>query len=383
MARRGMKSAAGAADEHQKEFGLTGFLRYFKLGDGESGDYLFIGSEETEPDVAHDHSFRDGKNFKTVIHRDNGCVACYMNDGGDRRVSRPSLRYRFTLYDLGWTKRTKNKEKSREAGEDKYDYEPVDEDVVTKKGIAKGKYVRRGRCGWKMPDQWFQAVKALDARIQKRCASCITGKIKVLGKKKKKDGTTIEKLSCSKCDDPVKQSLFNRIITITRSGTGTKTSYQFQVSTDEIPEDVLEKLKEDEYAQPYDWESVDPVPTSSRQAKDLGCKNPFKGDESETVSYDDFDDDDDDEDDEDFEDPFEDEDEDDEESSDDEDEDEDDFDDDDDEEDEEDSEGDDEDEDEEKEVRRPRKKKKTVLKKKSSKKKTVLRKKKSSKKRRS
>lgn len=324
--RKGMRGIKDAVDQTKKDFGGGGWMRYFSLGDGETASVLFLGTPETEPALSREHSIKDGNKFSSIQHRENDCVACHVNTGGDRRVGRPSVRARFTFFDLRWARKRKDKERSAKDGQDRYKYEPIEEDVVTDEGIRKGVYVRRGKCGWRMPAQWAQALETAEARVNKKCKNCGKGRISVSGyegaKTKGLDDEEIEELlekgkikevlECSKCDDPERTSVFNSVVEITRSGTKKSTSYQFSVTLDDIPTEGMPE----EMPEAYDWDSVDGEPSTSAQAQALGVRDPFSsGKGSAASSYDEDDDDDDpfESDDDDDEDPLNDDDEDDEE----------------------------------------------------------------------
>ena len=292
MANRGMSSIKGAVKESQSQ---GGFMRYFRLGDGESTEVILLGTPATEPYQLKKHSFRDGKMFKTIAHREENCVACYANTNGDRRVNRPGIKLGFTFYDLAWMRKKKDEERSTKEGRDRFQFKRVDADAVTPKGVRKGIYVRAGKCGWEMPPQWATALDAVNNANRKRCRSCMKGKITLVSywsvKKKKKvslgdkepdevqelinSGKVTEKLECSKCKKPERMTIFNSIVTITRSGQNTNTSYQFGLSPDDYPEDFVELMDSKEPPEAYDWESLTAEPSTSQQAQELGIRDPF------------------------------------------------------------------------------------------------------------
>lgn len=308
MAFKGMRQIKDAVDQTKKDFGGGGWMRYFSLGDKESADVIFLGTEDTEPSMSREHSIKtkSGK-FSSIQHREDDCVPCYQNTAGDRTVGRPSVKARFTMFDLRWSKKKKDPERSEKEGKERFAYTPLDEKDVTAKGIARGIHVRRGKCGWRMPSQWAQALEAADALAGRRCKSCGKGKISVAGYKGAKtrglddeeiqdlidSGKLRPVLECSKCDEPVRTSIFNSVVTITRSGLNTSTTYQFAVGTDDPPE-LGENGMPDELPEAYDWDAVDGEPSPAAQAQALGVKNPFgkgKG-AKDATSYDDEDDDD-------------------------------------------------------------------------------------------
>jgi hypothetical protein len=316
---RGMSAVKFVIEQHQRTAGAGGFIRYLKLEDGDTAYVLFM--DATEPEIYNEHNFKNGKQFKPIRCREENCVACHVASGGDRRVGRSSPKYGFSLYDLRWAKKVKDVKRSEQDGQDRFTFEPLEEEDVTEKGKARGIHVRRGKCAWKMSGQWMQAVRAINISAGKRCKSCLKGKILRTGYEKPdgtpakvrtleedqieallESGKIVEKLSCTGCENPVRKSIFNSIVGITRSGIDTNTTYQFEVLNDDFPEDVVELLESKDGPKPYDWEALNPEPTPEGQARDLGVPNPFgKPSKNKHVasSYDDEDDDSEDDDDED------------------------------------------------------------------------------------
>lgn len=374
---RGMSAMAGVIEENKRNQASSFQPWRFKLDDGETGYYLFIGSPETEPVYVNEHSVRKGKQFDTILHREKNCVACYQNTNGNRSVSRHSTKACYSLYDIRWQKKTLDRKRSEEEGQDRYNYVIVEEDEVTEKGKARGIFKRGGLRQWKMSGQWFQALGAVNTSAGKKCKSCLRGKITCIGyenkdgtkintsnlspgqiRKKLELGKLVERLKCSSCKKPVRKSIFNSIVAVTRAGSNTNTTYQFEIlAEDDVPEDVLYELQAKDGVKPIDWDALLQEPTAQAQSQQLGVRNPFRGNEEE--DSDDAEDYEDDED-EDDSDPFAERDEDDDEESDE------DVDDSDDEDDEDVEDGDDEDEDDDDD--RPRKKKSVLKKKVSSKK---------------
>lgn len=325
--RRGMSAIKSVIDDNKRNQQSGGFMRFFKLEDGETTTVIFM--DPTEPAYVKEHNFKNRGSFKAIQHRDENCVPCHLSSGGDRRIGRASDKACFSLYDLSWKKKVKDEKKSAEAGQERFNYLAVEEEDVTPKGIAKGVFVRGGKCGWKMSTQWMQAISAVNASAGKRCRNC-GGKIKRIGYEKK-DGTKflaskfedhqvegflsagkiVERLECDRCDEPLRKSIFNSIVQITRAGKDTNTTYQFELVPDDIPDDVVSLLDRDnkEGVHPYDWEAMFPEPSPEAQAADLGVKNPFGGSgksssKGAASSYDEDDEDEDEDDDDYTEDPF-------------------------------------------------------------------------------
>lgn len=317
--RRGMSEIKSVIDENRRSQQSGGFMRYFKLEDGETTTVLFM--DPTEPAYVKEHNFKNGKSFKAIQHREENCVCCHVSSGGDRRVGRAAEKACFSLFDLSWRRKTKNEEKTKEAGQDRFDYERVEEDDVTPKGIARGLFVRGGKCGWKMSTQWMQAINAINIASGRRCKNC-NGKLKRIGYERKdgakflaskyedhqiegllQGGKILEKLECAGCDSPERKTIFNSIVQITRAGKDTNTTYQFEVVPDDLPEDVVTALEAEDGPKPFDWEEMFPEPSTDAQAMDLGVRNPFPssgkaGKSSKAASsYDEDDEEDDDEDD--------------------------------------------------------------------------------------
>lgn len=318
MARqRGMHAIKPAVEENKRSQRSGSFFRRFKLEDGQSAQVLFISDASKEPFISPEHSFRDKKQFSSIVHRDEDCVACYVNDAGDRRVSRVSHKGCFSLYDLRWARKVINEELSKERQKDIYDYKIVDPESMDsdkfKSLKRKGKIVRMGRCGWDMSNQWMNAILSINAQAGKRCKSCVKGKITRVGienaegkkiktrgideeviERKLAAGKWVEVLECSKCDDPVRMSIFNSIVTVTRTGKDTNTTYQFSLDSDDIPKDVQELLESKDAPEPYDWDAIKAEPSTGEQARRLGVRDPFGRGKRDAEDYDDDDDDDDD-----------------------------------------------------------------------------------------
>lgn len=305
----GMRNIKRTVDETKREFGgRSEYARYLKIEDGETAELLFLGDGINEPKLMLEHGFRDGSKFSSIRHRTEHCVACAVIASGDRRVSRASTKACFTLFDMRWAKKTKDAERTARDGKDRFKFEPITEDDVSDAGIKKGVHVRRGRCGWKMPGQWAQAVDAVNARAGRRCKSCGKGKITILGyltKSGKKinrkayeedelvemldAGKIVEQLECNRCEKPIRTSIFNSVVAVTRSGSGTNTSYQFSVLPDDV--DYEEVFGEGGRPDLYDWDAVDPELSANAQAALLGVKNPFGKSSRKDADLDDEDED--------------------------------------------------------------------------------------------
>ena len=313
-------------DKDQKRRNAGGhWVRYFSLQDKESATVVILGREFEEPHMPEVHSvrFSEGK-FDKIVCRGTDCVACHEMTAG-KKVSRPTTKGFWTVYDLRWQKRIPDPERSTK-DEQRYKYKFVPEAVVNKKGIAKGKFLRAGKCAMELSERALRTLDSVSDRAATKCRSCLKGKISLLGYKagkskvkssvveamkddeiedKLKEGEWEEILRCSKCEKPCRTTVFNSCLTVTRQGTGQKTTYVFTIDpTETVPKDVrlLLKLSEDDedYAKvrPFDWDKVKgafPM-KPSQQAAVLGCENPYEDEEDEDEdddSSDSYDDDDD------------------------------------------------------------------------------------------
>jgi hypothetical protein len=301
---RGLNAIKGVIDQNKRENAGSFTLR-LQIADGDTAYVLFL--DPTEPEAILEHNFKQGKQFTPIRHRDENCVACHVAASGDKRVGRVGPKFCFSTYDLRWTKKLKDVKRSEEEGRDKYTYEDMDESEVTEKGKARGIHIRRGKRTWKASNQWALMVAATNTQAGKRCKSCLRGKITRTGYEKKdgtpfrakgmedekvdallQSGKIVEVIECTNCETPVRKSIFNSIVGITRAGEGTNTTYQFEVLADDLPEDVLELMEGKEAPEPYDWGAVEPIPTAEAQARTLGIRNPFgkSGGGKEAGSYD-------------------------------------------------------------------------------------------------
>lgn len=240
---------------------------------------------------------------------EDGCVLCEANIEGDKRVGKATEKACFNIYDMRWQKKTIDKRRSERDGKERYKYETVSEDDVTEAGTRKGIFVRAGHVCLEYPPMHVAALDATNRQAGRKCKNCGKGKITVSGYKNAEGkirtkavekmtedevedrisrGQLFEVLTCSKCEKPKRVSIFNSVVQIGRSGTGTSTSYQFQVLPDEdIPEDVLQALKD---VKLYDWESIKKPKPANVLSTMLGRKqrkvrDEEEEDEDETEDY--------------------------------------------------------------------------------------------------
>jgi hypothetical protein len=310
-----MRAIKKTVEKHKRESNAGRYVRRLKLKDGEFARGRFLGDDVTGMHESVEHSIRDGKMFDSVVCAGEGkCVLCHANSIGDKRVGRATPKFSFSFFDFRWVKKTRNEKESRKAGRDKFDYEVVDDDDVTPAGIRKGIYKRQGVVACEFPSTHATGLEGVNAQAGRKCKSCGKGKISVDGYEDKNGkpcskkaaameeeelndaldaGVIKEVISCSKCDDPERVSIFNSVVQVGRTGVEIKTSYQFSVdATEDFPEDV-----EWDKVEPIDFAAIKVPRSQEALAAKLGIKNPFKkkakskdDDEDEEDEEDDFED---------------------------------------------------------------------------------------------
>jgi len=282
--------------EEQKESWDSQRTRDLRLvGDGAKAVLWFIGSEPEEPRETLVHTVSPGRNkffYEPCAkgHKDHdGCVYCHAVKANDRRTKRPSKNFYFSIADTRWVHKTKNDERSEKAGRDVFDWADcprTDDEPNTPCKLCKRKVPRerRGKCKLRLGLTVAIGLNNLNESLKKRCTSCNTGKISIVGYRKgKKVIPDLEDLDeeeqagweaeyeCSKCDKPSPGSIFAAPITMMRNGTGQATTYVF-TREDEF-QDPPEWVQE---LEPLDWDKVLKPRSAENQAKLLDIDNPFE-----------------------------------------------------------------------------------------------------------
>ncbi len=225
-----------------------------------------------------------------------GCVGCYQVSRNVKGVARPRNQYGFSLIDFrSWHKVAqgpKNEYKLCTAGEGKCPW--------CRKASADGPvYAARasGLRKWVAGKQWATTIMGVNDQLSRRCLSCGTGKIRVTGyccgnpqcmeplpevdsddfkvrcNECSKKLFPMEEVECTKCDDPVRGSLSDCDVLVSRAGSGKDdTTYNLQAEPFE-PLDA-EWLK----VQPVSWlDSEKPISTAEQAALCGLNKDPFGG----------------------------------------------------------------------------------------------------------
>lgn len=273
--------------------------------DGEEAELWFIGTQESEPCMVKTHTLRGvGKvKFRTDIcatgfHGHAGCVYCYMEQRGDKRIGKSRKNGVFTVVDTRFVHKQKNEAKTAETGGkyERFDFFECgcsDEDPdpseckYCKRKIPRE---RRGLCRARYGIQNLVALDGLNEGLARKCLNC-GGKIKITSYKNEagkvladlEDAEDPEEwtaqYACRKCDDPKPGNIFSCPITVRRNGTGESTSYTFMPGAPDMPPDwVLE-------FEPLDLPKILVPRSAEKQAELLGVTNPFEpvGGESRVV----------------------------------------------------------------------------------------------------
>lgn len=293
QAKRGFGAAKEVKAAMDATRGAGGYALNLIIKDGDIIDLVFNGSVD-EPLIGYEHSFKEGQKFGTQWcasgHEGHaGCVCCYYNARGDKRFGGKSAKGVFNVVDMRWIHKIKNEVKSRSAGEGKerFDYFPCTDDISCKLCKQKIARERSGQKVWKLSMQWVQALGGLNDSLGKRCMC--GGKISLVGYKNYKgkivgeipdgaDEAAFEKLvECSKCGEEANpRSIFNTIITVTRTGGGTDTSYNFQPQKDdEIPAWITDGEGTMKAPEPYDLDKVVLPTDQMKVAGNMGVEYPF------------------------------------------------------------------------------------------------------------
>jgi len=301
---KGFKAVKERTEEQAAErAGWGTFIGYFGMKSGETALVRFNGTED-EPSIDDYHNVKRGQNFKTVqcargVPRHAGCVACWLitPPRADPGVSRPSPKATFNVIDKRWYHKSKNAQKSQ-PGKDRFDYLSCSDDATCKLCKQKVPRERGGQKRWTISMTWANALSALHDKLRGKCASCEKGRIKISGyadeagdpvevdewteeavATRLESGELVEELECSKCDNPMRGSLWNANIEVTRTGAGMTTSYQFDVADTDDPEEWEAKCE------PADFSKILRPKSSEKQAEELGVANPFVN-QNEASSYD-------------------------------------------------------------------------------------------------
>jgi hypothetical protein len=292
---RGFGAAKQIKEEMDSRRGGGGYALNLIIKDGDSIDLVFNGGGD-EPLIVYEHSFKEGASFASHfcaagVDGHEGCVACYYNARGDKRFGNKSAKGVFNVVDLRWVHKVKNEAKSRQAGEGKerFDYFPCTDDVTCKLCKKRVEREHAGQKVWKLSMQWVQSLGGLNASLGRRCMC--GGKITVVGFKNHKgkivgeipegaDEDSFERLvECAKCGEEANpRSIFNTIVTATRTGGGTDTSYNFTPQKDdEIPAWVNEDEGDKKAPEPHDLDKVTQPGDQVKLAAKIGVEYPFGG----------------------------------------------------------------------------------------------------------
>lgn len=299
--------------EQRRERTANATRDFFLQGDGASAKVWFNGPSD-EPIIALHHQFKiDGRFYSELCAYDHdghpGCVYCHAEKNGDKRISKPKQVVIFNVFDTRWVHKRKNAEKTEKAGGkfDKFDWfdckgdpdndEPDKSDKAACKWCRKG--VERVRSGQKKTKFSVTAAGVLDAQNDSAKKKCICGgKLSLEGYKNgKKHVPDLDDVDdpenwepvyeCRKCEDPAPRSIRCCPVEITRSGSGTNTSYNFIPVWDEMgdPPDYVQE------AEIIELEEVLVPKSADEMAEQIGVKNPFdKSKKSKAKDYDDDDD---------------------------------------------------------------------------------------------
>lgn len=296
----------------QESRGSSDFIPRLIMQDAETALSYFSGSTE-EPEIIMRHYQPRGRKFGDC-REDKKCVGCYYEEK-DGSIGKPQAVACFNVIDTRWF----HKIETQVRGRTKKEYVECPDDRSCKqcqtKDGKKDRY-RKGRCIAYFALTWADALGAQDEKLSKKCGSCKRGKIRVVDYQCPECNESIdwapdeddekmkircgecrakiepdEVIECTKCDAPVRATIFDYgcPVEITRSGTGTSTSYNFTPvwpPPEEAPDWIFEEDQE-----PFDLEEACAKPTSEEQAKLWEVVNPFnKKDRKEYEEYDDDDD---------------------------------------------------------------------------------------------
>jgi len=288
---KGMRKVKKVAKRLEDERGDWGaYVPFFKLDDGESAIVRFNGSED-EPHIFESHSIRRGNKFSGVnCAKDtpghDGCVGCWSNSNGDKGVGRPASKGAFNLIDHRWYHKLLDREKSD--GENKrYKYILCSDDARCKYCRKKKKREHGGQKRVTFALQWAQLLAATDEKLSKKCKSCGVGRVKAVGYEDEdgepvdppsddeeleeaiESGEIFEVLECNKCEEPERCTLNDALLEVTRVGSGTNTTYKFDI------EEIVEMEEWETECEPGDLEAQNKPLSAEKQAGVIGVQNPF------------------------------------------------------------------------------------------------------------
>lgn len=303
--------------KEQKEKFSGDFTRKLILKDGETAILWFPGTSDAEPHIIRRHY--DPVNKYYYYCGGKQCVACYQAGKGNKSFKKGTPISLFTTIDERWFHKVQSKEDPQ-----KHKYILCSEDASCKGCARKIERVRSGKRLAELALQWGDALGVQEDKISKKCASCHTGRIKVVeylcpecgevldwtpDPENPDEEATIkcggchkkvhpaESIECTNCDKPKRGTIFECgcPVEVTRSGEKTGTAYNFTPiwPPPEAPEWLFEKGME-----PFDMEEIVKKETmdAAAMSEKFGLVNPFSGKErrqaEEIASDDPFDDED-------------------------------------------------------------------------------------------
>jgi hypothetical protein len=185
-----------------------------------------------------------------------------LRDQGDTRISRRQNKAVFSVADPRMIHKIASKD-DRGFDRDKLIICTDDDgDGDCKYCKTKVPVVRAGQKRWELSMTWANALGVINDSLTHRCAC----------------GGKIKRGQCLKCNRANPLNIYKVPFSITRSGSGTSTTYQFQTGTyEEAPVWVAE-------LEPIELESLYRTPTTDKQAELLGVKNILRNSNaSETI----------------------------------------------------------------------------------------------------
>ena len=242
-----------------------------------------------------------------------GCVCCHArgNDRKSKQFSYPRDVFGFSVWDY----RTYHKIAHGDDAKAEYVKCTADEGRCKNcnKASEKGPVYpakMNGLRKWVVGRKWATSIVSMNDSLQKKCKSCGKGKIKVAGymcgnpacgdvmpdidalDSMVRCGACnsktypVEEITCTNCDNPVRGSLSDVDVLVTRAGSSKDdTTYNFQPQG-------FDTFLYAEQARCVDWATEVKPPSTAEQAATLGLsRDPFGGKGVGATSYDDDDDD--------------------------------------------------------------------------------------------
>lgn len=246
--------------DERKRIRDAGYVPQFMLGDGEEVEDLWFNGTEDEPGIVqmHTKSF-GGRKFRSVVHREQDCVACYLQKTGDKSISGIQEKGVFLVADPRLVHKIHDDERSS-ADREKFKYIPCDGDDC--KLCRKNKPERSGQKRWELSMTWVYSIMGRHDKLRGMCAC--GGRIKRVSGK---DG---ESILCSKCSKPNPLSMFRVPFSVQRNGTQKSTSYNFGYGAYQPVPSWVEDLD------PPNLDDLYPEPSIQQQCRILECENPFE-----------------------------------------------------------------------------------------------------------